>query len=221
MRHFLRCDHNPGKTTSLHILGTDICNSDHHPCRYLLTAGLKHWYDATKEPFTPDVSSYPPHMHDVIQQALLSQARIGWYQATKGFLSKHWYTLATLDLHHPTKIDELRAAQRMQQGMKGIFAHNLRTWKKRNEVLHSADVPNGADIRSVETAAIRRIYGEPESLCLADRHMCSKPIETLLSSTGATRRRWLRRANRSSERHKRDGQTQSLITSFFASHTTG
>ena len=190
MRHFLRCDHNPCKQTSLQTLGAEICNSDHHPCRYLLTEGLKHWYHgSTGELFQPDVSSYPPHMEDAIQKALLSQDRIGWYQATKGFLSKHWYVLASLDLHHPTKTDELRAAQRMHQVMKSIFAHNLRLWTKRNEVLHSADIPNGEDIRFTETAEIRRIFGDPACLCMADRHMCSKPIATLLGGTGATRRR--------------------------------
>jgi hypothetical protein len=221
MLHFLCCDHNPCKTSSLQTLGSDICNSDHHPCRYLITAGLKHWYGSTGGAFQPDVSSYPPHMNDVIQQALHSQARIGWDKATKGFLSKHWYTLATFDLHHPTKMDESYAAQRMHQVMKAIFAHNLRLWKKRNEVLHSADVPNGDDIRFAETAEIRRIYEDPDCLCPADRHMCSKPIDSLLGGTGATRRRWLRRANRSLDRNKREGRTQSLITSFFTSHSTG
>ena len=51
MRHFLRCDHNSCKKTSLQTLGAEICNLDHHPCRYLLTEGLKHWYGSTGDCF--------------------------------------------------------------------------------------------------------------------------------------------------------------------------
>ena len=124
---------------------------------------------------------------DLIQRAIASQARIGWYQATKGLLSKHWYSLASLDMHHPSKTDATRGAHTMHQVIHGVFAHNLRLWIKRNEVLHSAEVPNGADIRFAETAAICRIHGDPDLLCMADRHMCNKPLESLLGGTGATR----------------------------------
>jgi hypothetical protein len=221
MSHFLRCAQNPSHTKSLQKLGADICTSDHHPVRYLLTAGLKHWYGSSAEPFQPDVSSFPPHMLHPIQQALTSQARIGWYQATKGFLSKHWHSLASLDMHHPSKTDAARGTNRMHAVIQGVFAHNMRLWMKRNEVLHSADTPNGEDIRFAETAAIRRIHGDPDCLCMSDRHMCSKPLESILGGTGATRRRWLRRANRSIERNQREGQNQSLITPFFAPQYTG
>ena len=56
----------------------------------------------------------------------------------------------------------------MHQVIHGVFAHNLRLWMKRNKVLHSAEVPNGAETCFAETAAIRRIHGDPDLLCMAD-----------------------------------------------------
>ena len=89
MCHFLQCSDNPCQDQSLLTLGADICNSDYHPVRYLLSAGLEHWYHDRPETFQPAIDGYPQHMHSAIHHsALLSQARIGWYQATKGFLSK-------------------------------------------------------------------------------------------------------------------------------------
>ena len=86
MCHFLTCHLNPDLAPSLQTLSAETCNSDPHLVRFLILWGLKHWYSQTDEPFRPDVSSFPAHMHEEIAQALLeSQERIGWYQASKGF----------------------------------------------------------------------------------------------------------------------------------------
>ena len=62
------------------------------------------------------VSSFPAHMQEAIAQALSSQERIGWYQASsKGFFSQQRSQLATQDLNHPTKLDENLSASRMRQ----------------------------------------------------------------------------------------------------------
>jgi hypothetical protein len=55
MCHFLQCPENPCQEQSLNTLGADVCNSDYHPVRYLLTAGLKHWYRNLLEPFQPSI----------------------------------------------------------------------------------------------------------------------------------------------------------------------
>jgi hypothetical protein len=100
-------------------------------------------------------------MHSDIQSALLSQARIGWHQATKGFLSKRWFDLACLELYDPSKAVESKGIQRMHQIMTAVYAHNLRTWQSRNAVLHSKESSLVADIRSTEGAEIRQIYQNP------------------------------------------------------------
>ena len=146
MCHFLQCPEKPCQDKSLNTLGADACNSDYHPVRYLLIAGLKHWYRNLSEPFQPEIESFPQHMQPAIQSALLSQARIGWYQAMKGFLSKRWLELACQDMHDLSKVVESKGLFRMNQIMTALYAHNLRTWTSRNEVLHSTGDPTAADI---------------------------------------------------------------------------
>ena len=74
-------------------------------------------------------------------------------------------------MYNPTKIDELMGFFRMQQVIQLTYAHNLRIWRSRNEVLHSSTDPQLADIRSTESAEVRHIHGDPDGLCQADRHM--------------------------------------------------
>ena len=115
MCHFLSCKLNPGKEKSLATFSADICNDDPHPVRYLLSSGIQHWYNQVSEPFQHDISSFPEHMRGDIELALASQARLGWYQATKGFFSNLWSQLAIRDMYHPTKTDELKGSIRMRQ----------------------------------------------------------------------------------------------------------
>ena len=170
---------------------------------------------AVPEPFQPDVSSFPEHMRDDIELAMASQARIGWYQATKGFFSIHWSQLAQRDMYHSTKMNEIKGFIRMHQVIQATYAHNVRIWRSRNDVLHSSVTPQLADIRSAESAEIRHIHGDSERLCLTDRHMCEGNIERILGGTATTRRRWLRRAKRSIARHQLEGKNQTRITRFF------
>ena len=145
-------------------------------------------------------------MRDDIAMVLASQARIGWYQATKGFFSHLWSQLATRDMYNSTKIDVMMGSFRMRQVIQATYAHNLRIWRSRNEVLHSSTAPQLADIRSAESAEIRHIHGDPDGLCLADRHMCEGNLDSLLGRSAATRRRWLWRAKRSIARHQQEGK---------------
>jgi hypothetical protein len=220
MSHFLTCSNNPDFVSSLQTLSAEICNSDPHPARFLLLWGLKHWYSQTDESFRPDVSSFPEHMQEAIEQALDSQERIGWYQASKGFFSKQWSQLATQDLNHPTKIDENQGASRMR-AINATYNHTSRIWKARNAVLHAPDDTELADIQSAEFAEIRAIHGNPECLGLSDRHMCHRSIKSLPGGSAATRRRWLRRAKRSMARQQLERRNQTLIMTFFMPTSTG
>ena len=133
------------------------------------------------------------------------------YQATKGFVSKRWLQLACQDMHDLSKVVESKGLFWMNhQIMTALYAHNLQTWTSRNEVLHSTGDPTVTDIRSPESAKIRQIYRNPESLSLSDRHMCD-----------ATCHRWLRRAKRSIERLKQEGVSQASITQFFVRRKNG
>jgi hypothetical protein len=69
--------------------------------------------------------------------------------------------------------------------LEAIHDHIIRMWLSQNQVLHSKDDEDLANIRSAETAEITRMHGQPDLLCLADRHLCSRPLQKLLLSSPA------------------------------------
>ena len=213
--HFLRCVSNPQQAAGLSTMQSSITKDPHHPAGRLLIAGIKHWIHQHDEEFTPDLRGYPTHMLPSIKSALKSQARIGWLQALKGFLSKEWTHLATLDIDHPTRSDEVLGSRRIQQLVQAFYTYNQTMWSSRNAVLHSADSSTMIDIRSTELAEIRHYLQHPTLLLSADRHLCEWSIDKLTHVSGSTRRRWLRRVKSSCEKATRDGTRQPLITSFF------
>ena len=213
--HFLRCSSNPKQESSLAALTSSIQNDPHHPVGRLLIAGVKHWLQNHDAEFKPDTRGYPPHMLPLIESAIQSQARIGWLQAIKGFLSKDWRELATMDLYHPARREDLLGSRRMTQLVNAFYTYNQTMWSARNEVLHSADSANMLDIRSTELAEIRHNLNHPTLLSFADRHLCDWSIEKLTRNSASTRRRWLRRVKLSCEKATRDGSRQPLITSMF------
>ena len=66
--------------------------------KYLITGAIRHWSTHDDDPYNPDISEYPAHLHSLITSALDSQAKIGWEPMMKGFLSTTWQTLASKDM---------------------------------------------------------------------------------------------------------------------------
>ena len=212
--HLLQCTSNPVYKSSLESLRTDICQTEAHPARHLIYAGLAHYSSQAEIPFAPNLDAYPMHLRPAIQAALESQEEIGWPQAMKGFLSSRWRDLASLAMFHIGSSDDEKGLSSMQRVLHAIHAHNIRLWTSRNQVLHSTDDEDLVTIRSGETAEITKMYGQPDLMRLADRHLCSRSLPKLLKSAPSTRRRWLRRVKLSRELYSRDGSRQVLITSF-------
>ena len=214
--HFLRCDCNQGRNAALSKLKSDICTTDIHPVRYLLSAGLVHWLTASPLPFAPSITEFPVHFHDMLNSALASQARIGWHQAVKGYFSKQWSILANLDMHHPTAKDVNKGSSRIRSILRGLFGFTSQIWLARNAHLHAKDDEAVANIRSTENAEICHYHTNPHLLIFADRHLCSRSLNQLLNGSASTRRRWLRRVKDSVSAAQRDGTRQPRITSFFS-----
>jgi hypothetical protein len=217
MSHFLQCSSNPVFASSLQTLRADICTPELHPVRSLIYAGLHHYFSGSSTgEFQPSLNSYPLFLRDSLRIALASQAEIGWQHAAQGFLSNLWRDIACRPVFQPGTYDEKKGTACMHNIVNGIYNHNIRLWKSRNAVLHSTDDAALATIRSTEAVEIIDLHSHPDSLRFADRYLCSRPLDTLLSSAPATRRRWLRRVKASKEQHLRDGTRQVLITSFLA-----
>ena len=213
--HFLQCSHNPAHRTLRKTLQTTICNKGIHPLRYLVSQGIEHYLSGATSIFSPPIHQYPPHLQSIIITALKAQARIGWDAVTRGFLSKQWVCLASYDMHDPRKHDRQMGEQRIRDILSKLHLFTLSLWQERNSVLHNREDTDLRLIRSSELAEIRQFHENPSLLCLADRHFCERSLERLLQSSASTRRRWLRRVKKSAASHLRDGQRQSLLTSFF------
>jgi hypothetical protein len=214
--HLLQCTSNPECLSSLSTLHDDICKTEAHPVRHLIYAGIHHHATSASTPFQPSLDSYPHHLLPPIQECLISQARIGWDQATKGFFSGGWRELASRAMFQTNSTDSIKGQSCMRAIVDGIYEHNIRLWKSHNEIVHSRADTDMQSIRSAETAEISKLYYQPDSLCFSDRYLCSRSLESLLRSTPATRRRWLRRVEAYREMHLKDGSRQVLLTSCFS-----
>lgn len=58
---------------------------------------------------------------------------------------------------------------------------------------------------------ISHLYGQPERLNMDDRHLCKKPLESLLLAKVSIQRRWLRRIRDARERHIPVGQVSDTV----------
>jgi hypothetical protein len=115
----------------------------------------------------------------------------------------------------PTDVDPSAGMHRIRSIIRGFHEHTRRLWLYRNSILHSSELAEMADIRSQETAEIKFYHSNPTLLLSTDQHHCNRSLSRLLSSSAATRRRWLRIVKRSSAELTKDGTRQTRITSFF------
>ena len=213
--HLLTCVSNPELLSSIAILKSDILTKDVHPVRYLIYEGIYHWSMDPSEPYAPATSHYPPHLQNLLSQALDEQRSIGWDNALKGYLSQTWSLLARRGMTDPS-YDAHTGDQRIRGLLRNIHEHTRRLWISRNTVLHSDSDATLADIRSQEVAEIKYYHSQPELLLSSDQHLCHRSLSRLLSGSSSTRRRWLRMVKRSSADMTKDGTRQSRITNFFA-----
>jgi hypothetical protein len=213
-RHFLCCPSNPSSASSLALLRSDILNKDVHPVRYLIADGICQFLQHPDTPFSPSVTQYPTHFHDIIVSAIAGQQQIGWSNSLKGYFSKQWSIMSQYDMHRNTR-DKIMGDLRMKQIHSALSSHIRRLWLSRNEVLHATDDVSLAKTRSTETVEIMHYHSKPHLLRTGDQHYCRRSLSKLLSSTPATRRRWLRKVKQSSAELTKDGTTQTLLTNFF------
>ena len=200
--------------SSLAQLRNDLWTEDIHPVRYLLFEGIQHWSQGTDTPFSPSISQYPLHLQPLIAESIEGQAKIGWHHALKGFFSKSWTILATHGMDVKA-IDTSAGMKRIKSAIHCFHEHTRRLWLHRNSLLHSSEIAEMADIRSKEFAEIKFYHSNPNLLLSTDQHHCNRSLTRLLSSSSATRRRWLRIVKRSSAELTKDGTRQTRITSFF------
>lgn len=211
--HFLRCTSNPAFETSISAFRSDVLNDDVHPIRYLIADGICHAFTSDLL-FSPITHQYAAHFHPLIASALLSQQRISWTSAIKGYLAREWSDIAQLDMYQPTR-DVRKGEARMRTIISALCQHVRRLWIARNGCLHEA-TDTFHPSPSAEAIEITYYHSRPHLLRHGDQHYCQRSLSKLLSGPASTRRRWLRKVKQSSADITKDGTVrQSLITSFF------
>jgi hypothetical protein len=220
--HLLRCTSCPQRVSHVKALKAAISTSDIHPVRYVILAGILHWLDhADSVPFTPSLSEYDPRFTKIPQDAIQSQACIGgWGNVLKGFFSKSWREIACHDLYNPTRLDSTQGKFRLRSIIDATHAFTRSIWLSRNSSLHDTAHVEIRSIRDTEIAEIKHYHSMPHVLPLHDQHYCSRSLDKLISGPASSRRRWLRVVKRSMAAYESDGSRQTLMTSFFPSHSS-
>jgi hypothetical protein len=216
--HSMRCDQNQGRVTGWRQFRKDsLTKADVHPFWHCLVEGIEHWTAAQECQYVPAINSYSPHLRESISEAVTSQNAMGWDNALRGFLSRKWRDLASLDMHNPLVYSEDKANARLRKAMSCLYDYSRAMWEHRNEMLHTKDnTALAASIRSTSHAEIKFYHSRPHLLQFDDRHLCDRSLTKLLDGSLSTQRRWLRMVKKSTEISSRHGITQTTMTSFFA-----
>ncbi|KAI2510061.1 hypothetical protein MHU86_4355 [Fragilaria crotonensis] len=96
--HFLRCHCNDQLFEGRSQLSKDSYETSPHLLKHLLMDGIRFWQHTGNQDFYPTtLQQYPQHMREAVHQVLQKQSAIGWDNALRGYLSKAWIHLASLD----------------------------------------------------------------------------------------------------------------------------
>lgn len=213
--HLFRCTENPFQTTGITQLRRDTVSGP-HPLRKLLTEGITHWVNTGSSNFQVCIPDYPSHMREAVRTITAEQAAIGWENAIKGFLSKSWMDIASMEYGHTNK-SITEGERRMRRCMDALFKFSRGIWKSRNSVLHESEEAVNQRMRSATADTIIYLHSQADQICHEDRYLCELPLDKILRSSPSTQRRWLKRMQDSKILHTRRGERQTLITSLFSS----
>jgi hypothetical protein len=215
--HFLRCPRNPSHSSALLEFKQSMHSLDLHAIFYLVSSGIQSWFRGS----VPSVAlwdrrGYPSYMRSDILEALTDQAQIGWFSCLKGFLSAKWTQVATLSMTDGHTFHFDTGTRRLRLVMTSLHALSKALWKGRNDCMHQMSNRETLRLTRVEDLEIQHYYAQPELLAPEDRHYCEqRPLSTLLKSTPANCRRWLRQVKKARYRRHHALRSQSLLPQFF------
>ncbi|KAI2511186.1 hypothetical protein MHU86_3151 [Fragilaria crotonensis] len=216
--HVLQCEANPSHDKSLKTFRAAMAALTHHPVHQIITSRITAWIKK-ETPASIDIAEFPSKFRVGLKKALQDQDDMGWEQALKGFLSVEWRHLLTYGIGDNETEPARVGLKRFKSILKAFSELANSLWKARNQVLHGSNEKDMQAIRNAEDAEIRDMYQHPELIPASDRHYCEQSLSIILGRSATSRRRWLRFMRLARARLKRDGQRQTLITSFFRGTT--
>ena len=103
----------------------------------------------------------------------------------------------------------------LRHSIQALHTYTDGIWRARNIALqHESDNQILLRLRSSMHDTIIHLQKHPEMICIDDKYLCKMSLQTLLKSSSATQRRWIKRMCDSREMHTRLGERQTLITSY-------
>jgi hypothetical protein len=218
--HMLQCRSNKSRAEILTSFQRSICDSDIHPVKYILTAGIQSWFTDPTMAFAPNLTEFPTHHQLGLQHAIDKQSIIGWHQAVLGFLSNSWQTAASLDMFHATYRDPARGNSVISKVLRALHTATREIWLSRKKSLHNNSDELVKAIKSSEAAEIRHFHSNPHLLPTDDQHYCERSLTKLLCSSHSVRRRWLKHIHHARATKLRNGLRQTNLTHFFTAVKT-
>ena len=161
-------------------LRKQLTSETHHPVFHLLKEGIFQWLGGEEPTITTDLNEYPARFHDTLEKAIEDQAKIGWHNAMKGYLSTEWQHALSLAIYDNDNNQEGKGPFFTRKNQRALYNATRQLWLARNQALHGESTKDLDKIRSVETAKIKEYYKHPELIPAADRHYCERPLDTLL-----------------------------------------
>ena len=152
--HMLQCRSNKSRAEILTSFQRSICDSDIHPVKYILTAGIQSWFTDPTMAFAPNLTEFPTHHQLGLQHDIDKQSIIGWHQAVLGFLSNSWQTAASLDMFHATYRNPARGNSVISKVLRALHTATREIWLSRNKSLHDNSDELVKAIKSSEAAEI-------------------------------------------------------------------
>ena len=215
--HFLRCHRNDQLFEGRSQILKDSYEKSPHLLRHLLMDGIRYWQHTGNQDFYPTtMQQYPQHMREAVHNVLHKQSAIGWDNALRGYLSKAWIHLASIDKDDASKqLDSRLARQRMLRTISALHEYTRSAWINRNQLLHSTEHNEAERIRSSHQSEIRHFFLHRDKVCFEDQYLFRFTLEQILRAPKSTQVRWLRRAVRSADKKKSAPNTQMLMTNFF------
>ena len=133
--------------------------------------------------------SIPQSTNDLIWSAEEEQHKIGWPNATRGFLSSKWERIVSL---HPTSHLHTQAQDGCRQMINLIHDMFLLTtsiWQARNKVLHNHQQQGTQRIHDMEASKITALHSKSQQLPLPDWYHCTQDF-FWAPQPDANKRRW-------------------------------
>jgi hypothetical protein len=191
-----------------------------------LLAGARAWYEGREIPSVESLGLPMDTVGQLVAQAYLDQAALGWNALFRGFWATNWRIAQ--DAH----FNELRSGERQDSGdrwagkaQRWFYSLFEALWKSRNDVEHGTDLESSTRIRLTKCErSIRRLYEKGATLPHNERHPFRASIDSLLQCRVEEQELWIIKTEeflpKAFRRTRQRSPNQPLLTDYYESNVS-